>query len=180
MACGLRSSATGGLIGECHTLRGKSSMNINISVLINSEFNPHDIYGSVATHGEDVADLTWSEALEYAKVLPNFLGIDELEAAFRQYVEAIGFGAYDDLDTWGLMDFAALFLQLVAAEMVDAGFDPQNPDWDLLANHEGCHIFGGHHSTDGEAYYALRWLWALYSVSLVRTYPNLKTSPASD
>lgn len=130
-------------------------MDINISILIESEFSPHDVYGSVMAHGEDVADITWSAALEYAEVLPNFFDTEEKEAAFRQHVEDMGFGSYDDLDTWGLMDLAALFLQLVAAEMVEAGFDPQNPDWDLLANHEGCHIFGGHHSTDGEAYYAL-------------------------
>lgn len=126
-------------------------MEINISTLINSNFNPHDVYGSVATHGEDVASDTWSEALEYAKVLPNFLDTVELEAAFYDHVIGLGFSS-DDVDHWGLMDFAALLLQLIAAEMVDAGFDPQNPDWDLLE--ESCsNIFGGHHSTDGEAYY---------------------------
>lgn len=129
-------------------------MYINISALINSGFNPHDIYGSVATYGENVADITWSEALEYAKVLPNFLDTDELEAAFRQHVEGMGFGSYDDLDTWGLMDFAALFLQLVAADMVDYGFDPQNPDWYILDG-SGSNVFGGHLSSDGEAYYTL-------------------------
>lgn len=128
-------------------------MDINISILIESEFNPNDVYGSVATHGENAASDTWTAALEYAEVLPNFFDTEEKEAAFYDYVLGLGFSS-DDVDCWGPMDFAALFLQLVAAEMVDAGFDPQNPDWDLLE--ESCsNIFGGHHSTDGEAYYTI-------------------------
>lgn len=127
-------------------------MDINISILIESEFNPHDVYGSVATHGEDVASDTWSEALEYAKVLPNFLDTDELEAAFYDHVLGLGFSS-DDVNHWGPMDFAALFLQLVAAEMVDYGFDPQNPDWNVFES-SGSHIFGGHLSVDGEAYFS--------------------------
>lgn len=129
-------------------------MDINISALIESGFNPHDVYGSVATHGEDVADLTWSEALEYAKVLPNFFDTKEKEAAIRQYIIFSGLWTEEDYDDYGAMDIAALFLQMVAAEMVDYGFDPQNPDWYILDS-SGSYIFGGHLSSDGEAYYSL-------------------------
>lgn len=129
-------------------------MEINISILIESEFRPDDVYGSVATHGENAGTDTWSAALEYAETLPNFFDTEEKEEAFRQHIGDMGFSS-DDVDHWGPMDFVSLFLQLAAAEMGEAGFDPQNPDWDLLANHEGCHIFGGPHSTDGEAYYSL-------------------------
>lgn len=127
-------------------------MDINISILINSEFNPHDVYGSVATHGEDVAGITWSAAFEYAEVLPNFLDTDEKVAEFCDRLSSYGYDM-EELNHWGLMDFAALFLQMVAAEMVEAGFDPQNPDWDLL-NESGSNIFGGPHSVDGEAYFS--------------------------
>lgn len=128
-------------------------MDINISILIGSEFNPEDIYGSVATHGENAASVTWSAALEYAKELPNFFDTEEKEEAFRQHVEDMGFSS-DDVDHWGPMDFAALFLQMVAAEMVDYNFDPQEPDWYILDG-SGSKVFGGHLSSDGEAYYSL-------------------------
>lgn len=128
-------------------------MEINISILIESDFNPHDVYGSAMTHGENAASDTWSAALEYTEVLPNFFDTEEKEAAFYDYVIGLGFSS-DDVDCWGPMDFAVLFLQLVAAEMVEAGFDPQNPDWDLL-DASGSNIFGGHHSVDGEAYFSL-------------------------
>lgn len=128
-------------------------MEINISVLIESDFNPHDFYGSVATHGENVADLTWSAALEYAEVLPNFFDTEEKEAAIRRYIISTGLWAEEDYDDYGAMDVAALFLQLVAAEMVDYGFDPQNPDWYILDS-SGSDVFGGHLSSDGEAYFS--------------------------
>lgn len=129
-------------------------MDINISILIESDFNPHDVYGSVSTHGEDVASDTWSEALEYAKVLPNFFDTDEKEAAIRRYIISTGLWAEEDYDDYGLMDVSTLFLQLVAAEMVDYGFDPQNPDWYILDG-TGSGVFGGHLSSDGEAYFSL-------------------------
>lgn len=129
-------------------------MDINISILIESDFNPHDVYGSVATHGKNVAHETWYAALEYAKVLPNFFDTKEKEEAIRRYIISTGLWAEEDYDDYSLMDVAAQFLQLVAAEMVDYGFDPQNPDWYILDG-TGSDVFGGHLSFDGEAYFSL-------------------------
>ena len=92
------------------------------------ECAPRDYSASVAEIGQDAGAVTWAAACEDA---PEFALLDtpEKRDAFRDYVR--GFGAWTDaeLSGWTDTELGALFLQLIAGDIREAGLDTAAPDW---------------------------------------------------
>jgi hypothetical protein len=90
-------------------------MEINISTLVNAQFNPMDYSASQAELGLDAGKITWANA-QQARY--NLLDTPEKLEAMREWARATG--AWSEAEI-AEMDLEALFVQLVAAEVRDKG-----------------------------------------------------------
>jgi hypothetical protein len=86
--------------------------------------------GSIATHGQDAARNTWSNAMREAGN-NLLLTTDEQLQALRDHVEGMGFGA--EVQAYDTVQCNALFIQLIAGHMRECGMDEidlDEFDWD--------------------------------------------------
>jgi len=128
-------------------------MEIKITSLLVEGLDAWNISNSVANLGKRAAQITWNNARKRAKQAPQLLQQPNELEAFRNHMEEMGFGYDEDLDSFTHLDWNALFLQLIAGDLRDAGYDSledvdwedDHPDGDL-----GGRMFKG---TDGELYY---------------------------
>lgn len=131
-------------------------MEINITRFF-KEAEPMNYSASVAECGDNAGPMTWNNANKAASEW-CMIDTDEKREAFRDHVR--GFGAWDDdeIASWSDTELNALFIQMVAGDMREAGLDDDHfDDVDWRAYEEGAHagryagnIFKG---DDGEIYY---------------------------
>lgn len=103
---------------------------VNINRLV-TELNSHDLSGSVATHGANVAKETWANACEAAETPLDIEDRDGVRAYFK------GFGAWDEAEiaAWSDNELDALVLQYAAGDLNEAqslcaGDGVGGIDWD--------------------------------------------------
>lgn len=106
-------------------------MHINITQFFQTA-NPFELSGSVAEYGQNAEKITWQNALAHAGANPAMLDTEEKLEAFRDHVR--GFGAWDDseIEAWTSQECEALFCQLIAGDMREAGLEypMSNHDWE--------------------------------------------------
>lgn len=140
-------------------------MEININQLIESRA---PIYShSVHEGGEDAASNTWNAAKKTAAATPILQAPEQLDA-MRKWARSSGGWTKEEIATWDDCELNALFLQLVAAETREAGWDSlEDAQWtedgELIGRFldmpeeewgpaECSNIFRG---TDGNIYFSL-------------------------
>lgn len=133
-------------------------MEIDITDFFN-ECAPMDYSASVAEIGRDAGRVTWTAAVEDAPDWP-LLDTEEKRQAFRDH--AAGFGAWseEEIAAWSDDELTALFIQMVAGDIREAGLDTAAPDWeqyekDCEGGQASGRLYGGPMSTDGRIYYYL-------------------------
>ncbi|OYW62710.1 MAG: hypothetical protein B7Z31_00120 [Rhodobacterales bacterium 12-65-15] len=120
-----------------------------------------DYSASVAEIGANAGADTWRAAVDDS---PDYmlLDTDEKREAFRGHVR--GFGGWDDAEiaAWSDVELNALFLQMIAGDMREAGLHAGMTAEEWQAYQEAAeagrcasNICGGPLSTDGEIYYYL-------------------------
>lgn len=128
-------------------------MEINITTFFNNAA-PMDYSASVAEIGANAGADTWNAAKEDA---PDYLMLDDSDKldALRAYVKT--FGAWNDAEiaAWSDIEINALFIQMIAGDMREAGLDAPAPNWtqyeaDCEAGRCASNIFKG---DDGQVYY---------------------------
>lgn len=104
-------------------------MEINITKLFN-ERKSHLYSATKAELGEDVAKITWGNALETG-IKYNFLDSCKKRTEFRKYLKALT--AWPDEDIQGLNNESlnALLVQLVSAAVREDGLTSPEVDWKL-------------------------------------------------
>lgn len=129
-------------------------MEINITAFF-SDADPRDYSASVAEIGQHAARDTWRAACEAA---PDYqlLNTEEERAAFRDHVQRFGAWEPEEVAAWTSVELTALFIQMIAGDMRDAGGEPGAAyDWDdyearAAAGEINGRMFKG---TDGAIYY---------------------------
>lgn len=104
-------------------------MEIDITTFVR-EADPFEYSASYAERGENAATETWRNALALAARAP-LLHTGEALDALRAYMK--GFGAWEDkeIEAWSADECNALFIQLVSADMREAGMDDVDEfDWE--------------------------------------------------
>ena len=135
-------------------------MELNITEVFNA-IAPMDYSASVAEIGANAGADTWRAAVDDS---PDYMLLDteEKREAFKDHIR--GFGAWSDEEVaaWSDVELNALFLQMIAGDMREAGLHAgmTTEEWAeyLEAAEAGqCdgNIFGGPRSTDGQIYYYL-------------------------
>lgn len=128
-------------------------MEINISKFF-EECAPMDYSASVAEIGQDAGRATWSAACDDA---PDYdhLNTEEKREAFRAHVGDFGAWSDDEIAAWSDDEIAALFLQMVAGDIREAGLDTSAPDWVEYENgaEAGAHAGRIFRGDDGQIYY---------------------------
>jgi hypothetical protein len=114
--------------------------------------------GSKATHGENAGPQTWSAAKERAKDEPLLKTEDELDA-MRRWAKETGAWSKEEIAAWDADELNALFIQLVAGDMREAGIDDLELDddegwkeYEKWIENQGGSLYRG---TDGQVYYYL-------------------------
>lgn len=87
---------------------------------------------SAAEGGEDAGRNTWKAALADASTRrPPLLATPEAIEAFKDWVKDSGGWTKDEIDAWTDEECNALFLQWVAGDVREAGYDSlEEIDWD--------------------------------------------------
>lgn len=128
-------------------------MEIKISKFF-EECAPMDYSASVAEIGQDAGRATWSAACDDA---PDYdhLDTEEKREAFRTYVGDFGAWSDDEIAAWSNVELGALFLQMVAGDIREAGLDTSAPDWEEYENGAEAGAHGGRifRGDDGQIYY---------------------------
>lgn len=135
-------------------------MELNITEVFNA-IAPRDYSASVAEIGANAGADTWRAAVEDS---PGhmLLGTEEKREAFKGHIR--GFGAWSDEEVaaWSDVELNALFLQMIAGDMREAGLHAGMAADEWAAYQEAAkagqvpgNIFGGPLSTNGEIYYYL-------------------------
>ena len=127
-----------------------------MEVCITKFFNecaPRDYSASRAEIGDNAGADTWRAACDDSPDYP-LLDTEEKRDAFKEHMTAMGFSEADAFSLWTNDELNALFLQLIAGDIREAGLDTSDPDWEAHEadeNNRGS-LFRG---TDGEIYYYL-------------------------
>lgn len=119
-------------------------MELNITEFFYKQ-NPHDFYGSVATHGEGVGEYTFNAAKECAVLV---LDTPEKIEAFRKYAKTFGAWSEEEIADWNETECNALMLQLISADMVENGLSKDSTLEEV--EESACNIF---FDVEGNAYY---------------------------
>jgi hypothetical protein len=127
---------------------------------ITSFFNDADAFefsASQAERGVNAGHETWANATEEGASNPLLTTPEQIEA-LREYTK--GFGAWDaeEIAGWSNVECNALFIQLVAGDMREAGLDcdPDESDWkayERKAERGSCS--GNIFRSGNEVYYSL-------------------------
>ena len=97
-------------------------MEIDITHLFNGTVDTWPLSGSVATHGANAARETWASANVAAAERPLLDTPAALED-MRGWAKASGGWEPEEIAAWSDQELNALFLQLVAGDMREAGLD---------------------------------------------------------
>lgn len=128
-------------------------MEINITKFFN-ECAPRDYSASVLEIGHDAGRVTWSAACEDA---PDYdhLDTEEKRESFRAHVGDFGAWSDDEISAWSDVELGALFLQMVAGDIREAGLDTAAPDWDEYESGASDGQYSGRifKGDDGQIYY---------------------------
>jgi hypothetical protein len=109
-------------------------MEIDISRLFMGDFAPMDYSASAAELGQDAGRITWAHAMEDAEGFSILNTPDKLDA-FRAHVKGFGSWSDEEIAGWTQQECNALFLQMVAGDIREAGLDVEAPNWaDYEAN----------------------------------------------
>lgn len=92
-------------------------MEINLSPLLSA--NMFEFSHSVAEGGSNAGRDTWQAALAGPRPLLDEAGVAE----FRSWVKDFGAWTRDEIEGWSVNECEALFLQFVAGDVREAGFD---------------------------------------------------------
>lgn len=130
-------------------------MEINITRFFR-ETAPMDYSASIAEIGRDAARDTWNAANENAADYSELLDTSDKVEAFKAHMQAMGFSEADEFANWTHEQLTALFMQLIAGDMREAGLDAdaRAADWAAYDADESV----GHNlfcADDGEIYYYL-------------------------
>lgn len=109
------------------------------------DLEPSDFYGSVMSHGLDAAKMTWNGALLEAKNTPLLETPDQI-LAVRLHLKHMGFS--EDSMTMPEIEIQALFLQLIAADLLENPLDEDDEN-----NHEDSDNSGSSIFKAGKDYY---------------------------
>jgi hypothetical protein len=112
-----------------------------------------DYSASRAEIGDNAGADTWRAACDDAPDYP-LLDTKEKRDAFRRHMRDMGFSEANDMRDWNNLECNALYLQLIAGDIREAGLDNADPDWEAYEadeNNRGS-LFRG---DDGEIYYYL-------------------------
>lgn len=130
------------------------SLEINITKLF-IESTPKDYSASVTEIGIDAGPRTWNAALADSIEYPH-VTLDN-QPHFIAYFA--GFGAWEEaeLQAMPLSELNALFIQMVASSIREAGLNQGQPDWDKYQRDcEGGQLSGDLFiGTDGQIYFSL-------------------------
>jgi len=130
-------------------------MEINITRFFN-EASPMDYSASVAEIGNNAGADTWRSACDDSQ---DYMMIDDDEKreAFRDYVKEFGAWTGEEIAAWSDIELNALFIQLVAGDMREAGIKPcsTDDDWREYRNDVEVGHFSGNIWRDdtGEVFY---------------------------
>jgi hypothetical protein len=129
-------------------------MEINITKFFKSAHMP-DYFASVAERGENAGPETWANA--NSATAYHMLDTPDKVAQMRRWARSSG--GWNDKGAAALTDVEvnALFVQLVASDIREAGIDTAAPDWDQYDEDcdEGRGTGNLYLGDDGEVYYLL-------------------------
>ena len=133
-------------------------MEINITQFI-AEEDPYNFSGSVAEHGDNVAQITWSNAKRKGERSPLLTTPEQLDA-LRAHVKEFGAWDKDEIASWSDIECNALFIQLVSGDMREAGMDDvdlEDFDWEDYEQRAHAGQISGiiFRADDGQIYYYL-------------------------
>lgn len=130
-------------------------MDIDITRFFRSA-QPAEFSASVAERGVNAGKETWANALAEAATAPLLTTEPQLDA-LRSWARATG--AWDDAQVAALTpaECNALFIQLVAGDLREGGFDGGGSDWDAYrVRAEAGEISGNlYPGADGAVFYTL-------------------------
>lgn len=81
-----------------------------------------DFTGSIATHGPNAGPMTWANSKKEAASTPLLTTEEQLDA-MRSWAKETGAWDKDEIAAWDATEINALFIQLVAGDMREAGLD---------------------------------------------------------
>lgn len=96
------------------------SSEVDITEFFNGE--TWEFSGSIATHGPNAGPQTWANAKKEAESSPLLKTVDELDD-MRHWAEETGAWSEEEIAAWSMVELNALFIQLVAGHMREAGLD---------------------------------------------------------
>ena len=104
-------------------------MEINITSFFENA-DAFEFSASVAERGKNAGPETWNNAKEEATRAPLLTTPEQLEA-LREHVKEFGAWERDEIDAWDSEHCNALFIQLVAGDIREAGLDSESDssDW---------------------------------------------------
>lgn len=130
------------------------STEINITEFF-TESTAIDYNASRAEIGQDAGPATWRAACAGASKYA--LITDDNRDAFKTHIR--GFGAWDDAEIAAMShtELNALFIQVVAGDIREAGLDQSAPDWaEYQADSEAGRVSGSIYRDDsGQIYYSI-------------------------
>jgi hypothetical protein len=133
-------------------------MQIDITSL--SEIDLFTFSHSRAEGGENAGQNTWKAALEDASTRrPPLLSSPEAIESFKDWVKSFGAWSEDERNSWTDEECNALFLQWVAGDVREAGYDSlEEIDWDEYEAQarEGNIPANIYHADDGRIYFSLQ------------------------
>lgn len=127
---------------------------INITKFF-AETTAKDYSASIAEIGENAGRFTWQAAIESAEDYV-FITLENREE-FSAYLGGFGAWSDDEISAMPLTELNAMFIQLVAGEIREAGLNQSAPDWpkyeaDGQAGKISGNLFKG---DDGQIYYTI-------------------------
>lgn len=105
-------------------------MELDITEFFNTAA-PMDYSASVAEIGRDAGPDTWRAANDDALDYSALLDTPEKRAAFIAHLRDMGFSDGEEMAEWPTLKLVALFMQLIAGDMREAGLDADSTldDW---------------------------------------------------
>lgn len=118
-------------------------MEIEVTRLL-GDINPHDVSGSIATHGPNAAKVTWNAAKQAAETPLT----DDLDG-IREWASGFGAWSEEELEAMDSVELNALVLQYASQDLSELqslcpGDGLGDVDWIAAEKYSNDGIVGGH------------------------------------